>query len=160
MQRKSFSDMQCPIARGLARVGERWTILILRDALNGRRRFDEFEESLGIAPNILADRLKALVEAGLLVKRRYSERPARDEYLPTPRGEDFRPVLMMLQEWGSTHFAPEGRSVLVVNSRTGLEAKPIVVDAVSGLPMNDPAFRTVPGPGANERTRRRYGGGL
>ncbi|WP_162931669.1 helix-turn-helix domain-containing protein [Mesorhizobium sp. DCY119] len=99
--------MRRPIARSLARVGERWTILILRDVLNGRTRFDEFQESLGIAPNILTGRLKALVVAGLLEKRRYSERPARDEYLLTQRGQDFRLVIVMLQTWGNAHFAPD-----------------------------------------------------
>jgi len=156
MKRTSFRAMECPIARGLDRVGEWWSILILRDAFNGRTRFDEFQESLGIAPNMLARRLKALVEAGLLEKRRYSERPARHEYVLTERGRDFRPVLVMLQAWGNAHFAPEGRSVLTINTLTGLEAVPVVIDAVSGLPITDSAFRTVAGPAASERTRRRY----
>jgi len=73
--------MQCPIARSLERVGEWWSILILRDALHGLTRFDEFQKSLGIAPNMLTRRLNALVEGGLLERRRYSERPPRDEYL-------------------------------------------------------------------------------
>src|SRR5712675_1068201 len=92
MRHKSFDDMQCPIARSLERVGEWWSMLILRDALLGLARFDEFQESLGIAPNILTRRLKALVEAGLLERRRYSERPPRDEYILTRAGQDFRPV--------------------------------------------------------------------
>ncbi len=86
MQRKSFGNMPCPIARSLERVGEWWSILILRDALHGFTRFDEFQKSLGIAPNMLTRRLNALVEAGLLERRRYSEHPPRDEYLPTARG--------------------------------------------------------------------------
>src|SRR5215467_13227165 len=72
MRRKSFGDMQCPIARSLERVGEWWSMLILRDASLGLTRFDEFQESLGIAPNILVRWLKSLVEAGLLERRRYS----------------------------------------------------------------------------------------
>ncbi|WP_348639737.1 helix-turn-helix domain-containing protein [Neorhizobium sp. JUb45] len=150
--------MQCPIARGLERVGERWTMLILRDAFNGLTRFDEFEENLGIAPNILTARLKALVEAGLLEKRRYCDRPPRNEYIVTERGWDFRPVMLMLQSWATTHYAPEGKSVVLINRQTGLEADPTVVDAVSGLPISDPVFRLVPGPAANERTRKRYEG--
>ncbi|MCG5236812.1 winged helix-turn-helix transcriptional regulator [Xanthobacter oligotrophicus] len=156
MKHTSFSAMECPIARGLERVGEWWSILILRDAFNGRTRFDEFQDSLGIAPNMLTRRLKALVEAGLLEKRRYSERPVRHDYILTDRARDFRPILVMLQAWGNTHFAPEGKSVLTVNTRTGHEARPIVIDAVSGLPITDPVFRTVAGPAASERTRRRY----
>ena len=96
MQRKSFGDMQCPIARSLERVGEWWSILILRDAFHGLTRFDEFQKSLDIAPNILTRRLAALVESGLLERRRYSERPPRDEYILTDLGRDFRPVMQAL----------------------------------------------------------------
>src|SRR5258707_15036140 len=105
MRRKSFGNMQCPAARGLERVGEWWSILILRDALHGLTRFDEFQESLGIAPNMLTRRLNALVQFGLLEPRRYSEHPPRDEYLLTERGRDFRPVLLSLLPWGNRHFA-------------------------------------------------------
>ena len=119
MRRKSFGNMQCPIARSLERVGEWWSILILRDASLGLTRFDEFQESLGIAPNILTRRLKVLVEAGLLERRRYSERPPRDEYVLTQAGREFRPVLWALLAWGNKHFAPEGASVVIVDSKTG-----------------------------------------
>ena len=77
MQRKSLARMPCPIARSLERVGEWWSMLIMRDALHGYRRFDEFQESLGIAPNMLTRRLKGLVDAGLLERRRYSDHPPR-----------------------------------------------------------------------------------
>src|SRR5436305_9679729 len=101
MRRKSFGHMQCPIARSLERVGEWWSILILRDAFYGLTRFDEFQKSLEIAPNILTRRLNALVEAGLLERRRYSERPPRYEYLLTERGRDFRPVMQAMLAWGN-----------------------------------------------------------
>lgn len=156
MKRKSFGSMECPIARGLERVGEWWSILILRDAFNGSTRFDEFQESLGIAPNMLARRLKALVDAGLFEKRCYSVRPPRYEYVLTDRARDFRPVLLTLQAWGNTHFAPEGKSVVTVNTKTGREARPVVIDEVTGLPLTDPVYRTVAGPAASERTRKRY----
>ena len=117
MHRKNLDSMPCPIARSLERVGEWWSILILRDALAGLRRFDEFQKSLGIAPNMLTRRLNALVEAGLLERRRYSERPPRDEYVLTARGRDFRPVLIALLAWGNRHFAPEGASVQLVDTR-------------------------------------------
>jgi Predicted transcriptional regulators len=132
MQHKSFGNLQCPIARSLERVGEWWSILILRDAFQGLTRFDEFQKSLDIAPNMLTRRLKALVEAGLLERRRYSERPPRDEYLLTERGRDFRPVLWSLLAWGNKHFAPEGASVLLVDSKTGAPADPVLVDRASG----------------------------
>jgi DNA-binding HxlR family transcriptional regulator len=156
MKRKSFRDMQCPIARGLERVGEWWTILILRDALRGLTRFDEFQKSLEIAPNMLTRRLDSLVASGLLERRRYSERPPRDEYLLTERGRDFRPVIQAFFAWGNRHFAPEGLSLVIVNQETGEFAEPVLVDRISGRPLSDPVFRTVPGPAASERTRRRY----
>jgi DNA-binding HxlR family transcriptional regulator len=156
MQRTSFDTMQCPIARSLERVGEWWSILILRDAFQGLTRFDQFQKSLDIAPNMLTRRLKALVDSGLLERRRYSERPPRDEYVLTQRGRDFRPVLWALVAWGNKHFSPEGASVLVVDSATGETADPVLVDRVSGRPMVDPDFRSVAGPAANADTRRRY----
>src|SRR5947209_2135467 len=140
MQRKSFRDMPCPIARGLDRVGEWWSILILRNAVHGFTRFDEFQKSLGIAPNMLTRRLNALVEAGLLQRRRYSERPPRDEYLVTERGRDFRSVVIALLAWGNRHFAPEGPSVMLVNGDTGAAVDPILADPETGLPVNAPPY--------------------
>jgi DNA-binding HxlR family transcriptional regulator len=156
MQRKNFGKMQCPIARSLERVGEWWSILILRDALHGLTRFDQFEESLGIAPNMLARRLGALVKAGLLQRRRYSERPPRYEYLLTERGRDFRPVIVALYAWGNKHFAPEGASVLLVDAETGAVADPVMVDRATGRPLVDPEYMFAAGPAAVERTRRKY----
>jgi DNA-binding HxlR family transcriptional regulator len=156
MQHKSFGDMQCPIARSLERVGEWWSILILRDAFLGLTRFDQFQKSLDIAPNILARRLNALVEAGLLERRSYSARPPRDEYVLTARGRDFRPVLWAILAWGNRHFAPEGPTVVVVDSETGEQAEPVLIDQRSGRVLVEPTFRSAPGPAADERTRRRY----
>ena len=156
MRRKSFGNMQCPIARSLERVGEWWSILILRDASLGLTRFDEFQESLGIAPNILTRRLNALVETGLLERRRYSERPPRNEYILTKAGRDFRPVLWALLAWGNKHFAPEGPSVVVVDSKTGAQADPVLVDGKSGRPLVEPAFRSAAGPAAECAHRRRH----
>jgi DNA-binding HxlR family transcriptional regulator len=156
MQRKSFSTMQCPIARSLERVGEWWSILILRDALYGLTQFDQFQKSLGIAPNMLTRRLNALVENGLLERRRYSERPPRDEYVLTDKGRDFRPVLWALLAWGNKHFAPEGACVVLVDAETGTQADPVLVDRISGKVMTHTPFRSAPGPAADEQTRARY----
>jgi DNA-binding HxlR family transcriptional regulator len=156
MQRKSFGDMPCPIARSLERVGEWWSMLVLRDALHGYTRFDEFQRSLGIAPNMLARRLNALVEAGLLERRRYSEHPPRDEYVPTARGRDFRPVLFALMAWGNRHFAPEGASVQLIDTKTGAAVEPILVDQANGRPIRGPDYALAPGPAAPPRTQRRY----
>jgi DNA-binding HxlR family transcriptional regulator len=153
MQRKSFNRMQCPIARGLERVGEWWSILIIRDALHGLTRFDQFQQSLGIAPNMLTRRLSALVKAGLLERRRYNERPPRYEYVLTERGHDFRSVIVAMYAWGNKHFAPEGASVVLVNERTGAAADPVMVDGATGRPLLDPAYKFAPGPAARETTR-------
>ena len=156
MQRKSFGRMVCPIARSLEHVGEWWSMLILRDALHGLTRFDEFQKSLGIAPNMLTRRLNALVEGGILERRRYSERPPRYEYVPTARGRDFRPILVALLAWGNKHFAPEGASVLLVNTQTGDAVEPMLVDRATGRPIKEPEYAFAAGPAAGERTRRRY----
>jgi DNA-binding HxlR family transcriptional regulator len=159
MQRKSLSCMPCPIARSLERVGEWWSILIMRDALHGYTRFDQFQESLGIAPNMLTRRLNALVDAGLLARQRYSDHPPRDEYVSTARGRDLSPVLVTLLAWGNRHFAPEGASVQIVDAKTGAAADPIVVDRVTRRPIAAPDFVFAAGPAAPASTRSRYAQG-
>jgi DNA-binding HxlR family transcriptional regulator len=149
--------MTCPIARSLERVGEWWSILILRDAFQGLTQFDQFQKSLGIAPNMLTRRLNTLVENGLLERRRYSERPPRDEYVLTEKGRDFRPVLWALLAWGNKHWAPEGARVVVVDAETGVPAEPVLVDRVSGKVMTHQTFRSAPGPAADADTRARHG---
>jgi DNA-binding HxlR family transcriptional regulator len=132
VRRKSFENMECPIARSLERVGEWWSILILRDALKGISRFDAFEASLKIAPNMLTRRLNALVEDGLLERRLYSERPQRHEYIPTARGHDFLPVLVALAAFGNRHFAPDGEKVQIVDLETGGAVDAAYVDRATG----------------------------
>jgi DNA-binding HxlR family transcriptional regulator len=151
MQHKGFDKMPCPIARSLERVGEWWSILILRDAFKGVSRFDQFQKSLGIAPNMLTRRLNTLVDSGLLERRLYSEKPPRHEYVLTDRGRDFRPVLWALVAWGNKHFPPEGRTVAVVDAATGEQVEPVLVDGRSGRVLRGPEFKvaTVPAAGAN-----------
>ncbi len=156
MRRKSYLDARCPIARSLERVGEWWSILILRKAFLGATRSEQFQKSLDIAPNILSKRLNALVDAGLFKKRAYTERPPRHEYVLTERGRDFRPVLWSLLAWGNKHFAPEGPSVVVVDAETGDVADPVLVDRVTGRPLTAPAFRSAAGPAADAGTRERH----
>ena len=156
MQRKTFRNLQCPIARSLERVGEWWSILILRDAFYGTKRFDEFQRNLDIAPNMLTRRLNGLVEEGLLEKRQYSERPPRYEYVLTDCGRDFRPVLLALLAWGNRNFAPEGASVQIVDRDTGKVVEPLLVDAASGEALQMGKRHVVrAGPAADERTRAR-----
>ncbi|MFP3517779.1 helix-turn-helix domain-containing protein [Pseudomonas sp. SIMBA_077] len=130
MQRTSLTNAECPIARGLERVGEWWSILIMRDALQGLRRFDEFSQSLGIAPNMLTRRLNTLVDEGLLDRRRYSERPPRYEYVPTAVGEDFRIVIMAFIAWGNRHYTPEGESVQIIDKKTHHPVQVVMMDAI------------------------------
>ncbi len=155
MRHKSFGSMQCPIARSLERVGEGWSILILRDALGGFTRFDQFQKSLGIAPNMLTRRLNGLVESGLLERRLYSEHPPRYDYVPTELGRDFHPVLWALLAWGNRNFAPDELSVVVENTETRRPVEPVLVDRATGEILVPPKYRSAAGPAANERLRRR-----
>jgi len=156
MQRKSFDGMICPIARSLERVGEWWSMLILRDAFAGLTRFDEFQKSLGIASNMLSRRLAALVEAGMLERRQYSVHPPRDEYVLTDRGRDFRTVLMALLAFGNRHFAPEGASVMIVDAATGEPAEPVLVDRSSGRLLAGPDFKLAAGPAASAAKKAKF----
>ncbi|VVD72414.1 winged helix-turn-helix transcriptional regulator [Pandoraea fibrosis] len=155
MQRKTFRDMQCPIARSLERVGEWWSILILREAGYGTTRFDDFQRRLDIAPNMLTRRLNALVEEGLLARRQYCDRPPRFEYVLTDAGRDFRPVLWALLAWGNRHFAPEGISAQLIDRETGEVVEPVVIDAVTGARLDPKRHIPMAGPAANEGTRKR-----
>lgn len=128
-------------------------MLILRDASYGMTRFDEFQASLGIAPNVLSRRLGGLVEAGLLERRRYSERPARYEYVLTARGLDFRPVLLALMAWGNRHFAPEGISTFLADETTGRAVEPVLVDPNTRAPITRERHVVHAGPTATERMR-------
>jgi len=143
MQHKSVADMQCPIARGLERVGEWWSILILREAFRGVTRFDDFSESLGVAPNTLSRRLARMVEAGLMERRQYRDRPPRFEYVLTARGRDFRPVLLAMLAWGNRHFPPDDRTVTIEETATGRAVDPLLVDPETGSPVDGPGYAVV-----------------
>jgi DNA-binding HxlR family transcriptional regulator len=120
--------MQCPIARSLDETGDWWSMLILRTAFMGVRRFQEFQERLGIAPNTLARRLDSLTEHEFLARRVYSERPPREEYELTPKGLDFLPVLLTLAAFGNRWLTPDGIAIDLVDPETGTPIEPIVVD--------------------------------
>jgi DNA-binding HxlR family transcriptional regulator len=124
----------CPIERGLDLISDRWSMLILRDLDRGMTRYDQLRMSLGIAPNILASRLAALSGAGLLEKRQYSQRPPRFEYVLTPSGRDFLPILIVIGAWGKKYRGGGALSHLV-DAETGVAVEPVVIDAVSGAPI-------------------------
>ncbi|HWW25257.1 MAG TPA: helix-turn-helix domain-containing protein [Caulobacter sp.] len=149
MTRRAFDPGQCPIGRTLERVGDTWSLMILRDASQGLTRFDQFEKSLGMAPNILTQRLAALVEAGFLERRPYQQRPVRHEYVPTDLARDFAPVMTALMAFGNRHYATEGVASQMVDATTGLPAEPVLVDRRSGKPMDSPDFVYAAGPAAS-----------
>jgi DNA-binding HxlR family transcriptional regulator len=141
MQRKSFAGMGCPVAETLDVVGEWWTLLVIRDVFRGIRRFDALQESLGIARNILARRLKALVASGILEKRAYAERPPRHEYRLTAKGRALFPVLVTMMEWGNRWAPPDQASVRLVDAETGRPVRPLLVDAATGAPIEPRRLR-------------------
>ena len=104
MQPKSPSILECPVGRAVETVGEWWSILILRDAFQGATKFDEFSQSLGIAPNILSRRLAHLTESGMFVRRRYHQRPPRYEYVLTDKGKSLGPIVKAMRDWGNKHL--------------------------------------------------------
>ena len=142
MRGVQLSDLHCSVARTLDIVGERWTLLVLRDAFNGKRRFEEFAASLPIARNVLTARLNTLVEHRILRRERYQDRPERFEYRLTEAGRELYPVLIGLLQWGDRHLAGEGGPPLIVTHRdcTGHpEARVVCTDC--GEPL-DPRAST------------------
>ena len=148
MLRRDYDDQNCSIARALEIVGERWTLLIVRDALLGRTRFEQFQQSLGVARNVLTDRLNRLVDAGILERVRYSERPERYEYRLTEKGRDLRVALAGLRQWGDAYVSPKPPTL----HRRRSDGAPVVAALV---PEGDPGIlrpdevESVPGPGAS-----------
>ena len=146
MLRRDYEGQNCSIARALEVVGERWTLLIVRDVFLGRRRFDELQESLGIARNVLTDRLHRLTDEGILERVRYSERPERYEYRLTPKGRDLNVALTALRQWGDAYLSEKPPMLL----RRKADRKPVVEALV---PKGTRALRAdeveaVPGPGS------------
>lgn len=136
MRHKSFADMNCAIAQTLEQVGEWWSLLIIRDALHGLTRFDEFQQSLNISPNSLTRRLSALCDRGLLQRHRYQDRPPRDEYLLTPQGRDLQPVIEALGAWGRKHVTRTKANVRLRHNESGTEADPILIDRHTQSPLD------------------------
>ena len=105
MRGVDLSGLQCSVARTLDVVGERWTLLVLRDAFQGKHRFEEFSRSLPIARNVLTQRLRTLVTHGILARHQYEDHPPRYEYRLTPKGRDLYPVIVALVQWGDRYLA-------------------------------------------------------
>ena len=131
------NNAQCPVARALEVLGDRWALMILRDAFDGLRRFSEFQKNLGLAKNILASRLKLLVESGLLATQPASDGSAYKEYVLTEKGRSVFPVVVGLRQWGERFLfdAGEARSELVEGA-TGQGLETLQVRAVDGRVLN------------------------
>jgi DNA-binding HxlR family transcriptional regulator len=147
--KRDYEGQNCSIARALEVVGERWTLLIVRDAFAGMRRFEHFQESLGIARNVLTDRLNRLVEEGILVRVRYSDRPERYEYRLTPKGRDLNVALTALMQWGDKYVSPKPPRLLRRKSDRKRVVAALVPKGVDALRADE--VEVVPGPGLNPR---------
>ncbi len=142
---RDYEGQNCSIARALEIVGERWTLLIVRDVFLGLRKFDEIQSELGIARNVLTDRLNRLVEEGILERVRYSERPERFEYRLTKKGRDLNIALTGLRQWGDQYLNEKPPRLL----RRKADKKPVIAALVpKGANVLSPEeVETVPGPG-------------
>jgi DNA-binding HxlR family transcriptional regulator len=153
MQRKSFTGMNCSIARSLEEVGEWWSLLIVRELTQGANRFDQFQKELGIARNVLATRLARLTELGIVERYPVADRANTDGYRLTPKGEDLYPVIVALMQWGDRWLAKDGKPVTaLVEERTGRPIETLSVHAQDGEPLSFHEVRFVPGPGATATT--------
>ncbi len=112
MRHKSFKANLCPVARSLDTIGEWWSLLIIRDALGGIRRFSDFQKSMGLAKNVLSTRLKKLVACGILEQVPASDGSAYREYALTPKGRELFPVIVALRQWGESHLFSRGEKRL------------------------------------------------
>jgi DNA-binding HxlR family transcriptional regulator len=146
MKRSSVGHMNCSVARTLDIVGEWWTLLIVRNLLLGQRRFEEIQADLGIARNILSDRLNTLVDHGIVHRVRYMEHPERFEYVLTAKGNDLFPVIAALMAWGDTWVSPDGAPMLFRHS-CGHTAHAQVVCSECGEPMAVDTVGPKRGPG-------------
>lgn len=157
--RHRFQDENCSVARALEVLGDWWTLLIVREAFAGTRRFADFEAALGIAKNVLAQRLRHLVRHGVLARVDAGTHGRRYEYELAPRGKDLLTVLTALRQWGDRWvFGPGHEPVLALDARTGQPLPPVRVVDEQGEVVRGRDIVLVPGPGASRATRRRFGG--
>ena len=154
MQRKSFAFVECNIARSIEEVGDGWSLMILRNALLGTKRFQDFERQLGAPPTTLTRRLQRLTERGFLVRREYETHPRREEYELTAKGRDFLPVLLCLAGWGARWLSPGGAPFELIDAESGAPLEPLLVDSRTGRALVAGEVGLRPGPGASPELRR------
>ncbi len=149
MLQRDYPDQVCSIARSLEVVGERWTLLILRDALVGLTRFEEFQAKLGIASNVLTNRLKRLCDEALLERVPDPERPGRPKYVLTDKGRELGPALIVLMKWGDRHYpTPGGPPRLTLHAGCGGNIGPDLRCDRCGRHAGRGEIELPPGPGA------------
>ncbi len=147
MKYKTFDHMNCSLAQTLNIVGERWTLLILRDAFFGAKRFSQFERSLGIAKNILTARLNMLVEEGIM-ERRESAEDGRTDYVLTEQGLDLQPILLSMTHWGDKHRPnPKGQRLIFIDRERERPIQPMGVRGEDGRVLAPREIKATPGPG-------------
>jgi DNA-binding HxlR family transcriptional regulator len=147
--RHDYPDQICSLAKSLEVIGERWSLLIVRDVMNGNRRFSGIQGSLGIARNVLSARLQRLVDEDILERRAYQENPPRHEYFLTEKGLDLWPALLALMHWGDRYSAgPEGPPLVVVHKGCGGEVSDRGICESCGETLTARDATAVPGPGA------------
>lgn len=159
MKPKSFAEMRCPVARALEALGDRWTLLILRDLFLGLRRHDDLSRSTGIPPTTLSSRLRHLEDEGLLTKRPYQTNPPRHEYVLTRAGEAAWPILLGLAQWGNAHGGLGEPPMEFVDARSGHDLHLEAVDSLSGEMVPPESIEMRAGPGADELARWRVARG-
>jgi len=148
VRRTSFAEMDCSIAQALEVVGEWWSLLIVRDAFKGVRRFEDFQRGLGIARNVLAERLHGLVAEGVFERRRYQEQPDRYEYRLTEKGLDLYPIIVGLMRWGDKWApSPDGPPVILTHKACGHDGLPVLTCAACGEQVGPRDMRFRPGGG-------------
>jgi DNA-binding HxlR family transcriptional regulator len=145
--KRDYDGQNCSIARALELIGERWSLLIIRDAFLGVRRFEDFQADLGVARNVLSSRLARLVDEGILEKRPYQQRPARHEYRLTEKGIGLWPVLISLVKWGDAYLAPEGPPRIIQHRDCGGQVNDHLTCDRCGKPLGARDVITRPGPG-------------
>jgi DNA-binding HxlR family transcriptional regulator len=145
---RTYDGQVCSVARALEAMGDRWTMLVIREAFLGTRRYEDYQRNLGVARNVLADRLARLVDEGILRRRRYQERPERFEYALTEKGIDLWPVLVSLMKWGDRHAAPDGPPLLLLHRGCGGEMNERFICEKCGEPLHARSAEARPGPGS------------
>jgi DNA-binding HxlR family transcriptional regulator len=145
---RSYESQNCSVARALEIVGDRWTLLVIRDAFAGVRRFDDFQSALGIARNVLTDRLTRLCDEGILRRNLYQERPDRFEYRLTRKGVGLWPVMMSLMLWGDDNYAEAGPPLTLAHTGCGGLLTTALTCGDCGRSLGPADIDPRPGPGA------------